>query len=71
MSMYGPAHQESTRAARSEVVVRLLAIIGAVTVLSAVVGFWRAHAGPAVESGTITYENGRPAVGVPIFLDRG
>lgn len=71
MSMHGSANQERARATWSEVVVRLLAVIGAVAVLSAFVGFWRAHAGPGVASGTIAYEDGHLAVGIPIFLDRG
>lgn len=70
MSTDGSA-QTRSRATWSEVAVRLLAIIRALTVLSALVGFWRAHAGPPVASGTIAYEDGRPAVGVSIFLDRG
>ena len=71
MSSLGSRQMEKTRATWSEVVIRLLAIIGALAVLSALVGFWRAQVGSPSASGTIAYESGRPAVGVPIFLDRG
>jgi len=71
MSTHGSAPLERKRASLLEVAVRLLAIIGALAVLSALVGVWRAHVGPPVASGTVAYEGGRPAVGVPIFLDRG
>lgn len=71
MSNLGPRHMEKTRATWSEVVIRLLAIIGALAVLSALVGFWREQVGSPFASGTVTYESGEPAAGVPIFLDRG
>ena len=71
MSMHGSTHTERPRAPLATVVVRLLAIIGAISLLGALLGFWRTHAGPPVASGTIRYEDGRPAAGVPIFLERG
>lgn len=65
------AHVKGMRATWPELAVRLLAVIGALTVLTSLVGFWRSHAGPPVASGTLVYEDGRPAVGIPVFLDRG
>jgi hypothetical protein len=62
------------RARGLEALIRVFAVIGALTVLTSAIGIvssWHAHSRPPFARGTVTYANGQPAAQVPVFLDRG